>query len=190
MAKAKKQSSTSKVIKPAQQPAAPRRAYLEVTHVGQSDEDLSQLLERLWQQFQAGDDQALLDLIVWSLDAGRMPPRGARDEFGARYDRWRSNKIRTLDQTFRVERRKGKHVGHILSDEDLCRYIAVRMVELKHEQPKPPVDRHLYERLGRELGVGRTTVERIININKTPQYDTWRKLAEAGVLRLSPAAKS
>jgi hypothetical protein len=187
MAKTNK-STTSQVSKPAQQPAAPRRAYLVVTEVGQYGEDLSQLAERLWNQFQAGDDRALLDLIVWSLDTGRLPPRKARDVFGARYGLWRSDKARTLDQAYRVERRKGEHVGHMLSDTDLCRYIAPRMVELRRESR--PVDRHLYETVGREIGVGRSTVERIINIKKTPQYDTWRKLAEAGVLRLSPTTKS
>jgi DNA invertase Pin-like site-specific DNA recombinase len=76
----------------------------------------------------------------------------------------------------------------MLSDEDLCRYIAPRIVELRREGKA--VDRQLYEKVARELGIGRSTVERIINIKKTPQYDTWRNLAEAGVLRLSPATKS
>jgi hypothetical protein len=54
-------------------------------------------------------------------------------------------------------------------------------VELRREGR--PVDRHLYETVGRELGIGRSSVERIL---KTPEYCTWRKLAEAGYLRLPP----
>jgi hypothetical protein len=162
-----------------------RHAYIEPTNVGNLGEGLPELLERLWKQFQAGDDRSLLDLIVWSLSA--MPPSEARTEFITRYNLWRSNKVRTLDQAFRVERRKGEHVGHILSDEDLCRYIAPRMVELRREGR--PVDRHLYETVGRELGVGRSTVERIIDIKKTPQYDTWRKPRPA-TSDFRPATKS
>jgi hypothetical protein len=218
MAKAGKKSTTSKVGQPATQPAArltdgrlyvpewkreevrqekeaaaraqkgPERrerwrAYIEPTDVGNPGEGLPELFERLWKQFQSGDNRSPLDLIVWSLSA--MPPSEARTEFITRYNRWHSGKVRTLDQAFQVSRRKGEHVGHRRSDAELCRYIAPRIVELRREGR--PVDRHLYETVGRELGIGRSSVERIL---KTPEYCTWRKLAEAGYLRLSPATKS
>jgi hypothetical protein len=58
-------------------------------------------------------------------------------------------------------------------------------VELRREGR--PVDRNLYETVGRELSIGHSSVERIL---KTPEYRTWRKLAEAGYLRPPPATKS
>jgi hypothetical protein len=194
MAKDKKQSTTLQVSKPTQQPAAPRRAYLQVTEAGQRGEDLPQLLERLWKEFEAGDNRALLDLIVWSLDAGILPPRKARTEFGARYDPWRLGDVRSLDAAFGVQRRKGKHValrvkrhrgGHAdkrPGREQYRRHIVVRVYEL-HLDEGMPIDKALFAKVDEELGLGTDTAH---DIFYEPASRPWREIAATGCLRVTP----
>jgi hypothetical protein len=191
MAKAKKKSSTSKVGKPAY-------FAIEVTEVGQWGEDLPQLFERLWKQFQAGDNQALFDLVIWCLVRAKLPPPDivtkAVTEFIARYDRWRLGNVRSLDAAFQLQRRKGKHValrvkrrqdGHVgkrPGREQYRRHIVVRVYEL-HLDEGMPIDPALFEKVAEELGLGPGTVEEIFYERESCR---WREAAAKGCLRVTP----
>jgi hypothetical protein len=173
------------------EPRERRRAYIEVTDVGNLGEDLPQLLERLWKQFQAGDNQALLNFIIWQLSRGKLPPPEALTEFIARYNRWRLGDVRTLDEAFGVQRHKGKHLrvrrlggnrsGMRASREQYRRHIVVRVYEL-HFDEGLPIDKGLFEIVAKELGLARSTAEEIFY---EPASRAWRQVAATGCLRVT-----
>jgi hypothetical protein len=160
--------------------------WFEVKRKASSDapsDSLARQIARLWDRYRAGNDQALLDLIIWSLSGGRLPPVDAITAFVARYDRWRAEEVRTLDEAFKVQRQKGVHIrGGRFTRGRLRPYIAVRAAEL-HKGENMPIDRGLFETIAVELKIGTSTVEKIYY---EPETRVWHEMAATGLLRLGP----
>src|SRR5215471_19172811 len=103
MAKAEKQSSTPPSIPqsdpPKDKPDAKTRP-----------DPFAQVYEHYWTLFQAGEDWALFELVIWYISSGRAPPAEVTTEFVRRYDRYAKFEVRTLDEAFIMERPKGLHI--------------------------------------------------------------------------------
>jgi hypothetical protein len=139
---------------------------------------LAPLLARLWERFQAGDNQALFDLIVWSLAGGQAPPPEASTAFVERYDRWFKLEVRTLDEAFGVERHKGRQIDDLAAERERLRpYIVLRVEAWRKDKP---AGRELFETIAKDFGKSRRYVEELYYEKESA---AWRKAGEAGVFR-------
>ena len=125
-----------------------------------------QLVEECREQFEAGENRALLDVIDLCGRSGQPLPLLAVDAYGQRYLDWLYYRAPTLDAAFAVTRPKGMRVPDVARRERL-RSSVVRHVILLHKplsptkEPAKPLDDALFDSAGESLGITGSMVKTI-----------------------------
>jgi hypothetical protein len=86
----------------------------------------------LRQRYEAGDNRALLDTLLYCFTCGVRPPLWAALEYGKHYTTWRKFKVRSLDEAFGVVR-EGIHIEQAALSERRKMTVVVVVEYLKRE---------------------------------------------------------
>jgi hypothetical protein len=120
------------------------------------------LVEKLRENFEAGDAGALLDAIDFCARAGMAMPLWVVDAYGARHADWRMFRAATLDDAFDVKRKKGMHLEDAKRREWLKPRVAFEVELLRRSKnPPPQFDDVLFARVGKKLGISRAQANKI-----------------------------
>jgi hypothetical protein len=110
----------------------------------------------LRQQFEGGDRSALLKAIYHCCLMKRSLPDWLRLAFLDVYESATGRyEIKSWDHAFDQPHPKGAH----LDKEKLRRRIIERVWALKAEDPEKPIDRGLFEQIGKELDISGSTID-------------------------------
>src|SRR5262249_41042407 len=93
------------------------------------------LVTMQWEKFEAGDNEALFDAFAYCFISGARPPVSLANEFYARYAKWRSFQVRTLDEAFGVVRER-THVEQAAASERLKLAVVFMVEYLRREARK------------------------------------------------------
>jgi hypothetical protein len=128
--------------------------------ISESDTDkyLMEILEILKERFEAGDKSALLSAIYHCLLLKRSLPEWLRLAFLHTYEAHARFEIRSWDEVFGRPVPKGMHLETEKRNAELRPLIIERVQALKAERP---IDKGLFEEIGRDLKLAGTTVSDI-----------------------------
>jgi hypothetical protein len=110
----------------------------------------AKIVDERRQQFEAGEDWALLDAVEFCALGGMAMPVWLANAFYERYAAWRLFRVRTLDEAFRVKR-KGARLIDRARREWLKPRVVLRVL-LLHDQGKA-IDEDLFEKVGAKFGI-------------------------------------
>jgi hypothetical protein len=143
-------------------------------------------VEQCRKKFEAGEERVVLDAIDLCARAGLPMPIWLVDAFCERYEKWRLFQAKSLDDAFGARRRKGVHIKRAAERAKLQPRVMLSVLRLRRKKRpdgKPvPIDEALFERVGKELKIGKSLANEIYYDDKNP----WRKLLEQIV---TPATK-
>jgi hypothetical protein len=119
--------------------------------------------------YEAGDKAALLQMILLCVEHQKPLPDWAGTAFEELYHQVIMGGARSWDDAFGSPHPKGRHVNAVRLEK--LKYKVHRRVRDIHDKERVPIDNELFERVGRELGIGGKTtvselygkVERILN---------------------------
>jgi hypothetical protein len=127
-----------------------------------SEEDtnkyLAEVLEILKKRLEGGDKWALLYAIRQCLLLKRPLPEWLRLAFLSAYDSATGYEIKSWDDAFGRPHPKGSHLKKEKRNFELRQVIIQRVEALRSEMS---VDKGLFEKIGKELGISGTTVSEI-----------------------------
>src|SRR5262245_8948207 len=124
----------------------------------ETDKYLAEVLEILKERFGGGDKSALLSAIHHCSLLKRSLPEWARLGFSNAYESATGYEIKSWDEVFGRPHPKGAHLGTERRNFKLRPIIIERVQALRTEKP---VDKALFEMIGKELGISGTTVNEI-----------------------------
>jgi hypothetical protein len=129
--------------------------------ISESDTDkyLMEILEILKERFEAGDKSALLFAIYHCLLLKRSLPEWLRLAFLHTYEAHARFEIRSWDEAFGRPVPKGTHLETEKRNAELRPLIIERVQALKAQGR--PIDKGLFEKIGRDLKLAGTTVSEI-----------------------------
>lgn len=134
------------------------------------DKHLAEVLEILKEKFEGGVKSALLYAIYYCCLTKRPLPEWLRCAFLDAYESATAYEIKSWDDAFDRPHPKSTHVDKKKRHFKLRHVIMQRVEELRSE--KKPVDKELFDKIGKELGIGgSTTVSEIY-------YEERRRLEE------------
>jgi hypothetical protein len=123
-----------------------------------TDKYLAEVLEILKQRFEGGDKSALLYAIRYCLLLKRPLAEWLRLSFLSAYDAAMGYEIKSWDDVFGRPHPKGTHLEIEKRNAELRPLIIERVQALRSEKP---IDKALFEKIGKELGISGTTVSEI-----------------------------
>ena len=97
----------------------------------------SLVLEERRKQFKAGEVWALLDAVDLCARSGTAMPLWLVDAFCERYVQWRLFRVKTLDEAFKVTRKKGTHIEPAARREWLKPRVVLEVMRLRAETTCP-----------------------------------------------------
>jgi hypothetical protein len=124
----------------------------------ETDKYLAEILDILEERFNAGDKSALLYAIYHCLLLKRQLPEWLRLAFLHAYEAHARFEIRSWDQVFGQPVPKSTHLDKEKRNAELRPLIIERVEALRAERP---IDKGLFEKIGRDLGLKGTTVSDI-----------------------------
>jgi hypothetical protein len=130
-------------------------------------------VEERRRQFEAGEDWALLDAVDFCARAGMPMPEWLVQAFCDRYVDWCLFRVKSLDDAFKVKRPKKMKLKARERRERLKPQVVLWVLRLQRER-RVPFDEALFERVGKQLGIGKTTANKIYYASD----NHWRKLLE------------
>jgi len=134
-----------------------------------TDKYLAKVLEILKESLEGGDKSALLDAIYYCCLMKRPLPEWLRLAFLGAYDSKTGYEIKSWDDAFGQPHPKSAHLKKEKRNFEIRHVIMQRVQELVSEKP---VDKELFEKIGKDLGIGGgTTVSEIY-------YEERRRLKE------------
>jgi len=124
--------------------------------------EIAQYLKKLYQwHIKRGRDAAspeIMEALLWCSFSSLPIPRWCEKAYRRAYARIRLYKAKSWDDVFGRPYPKGTHIeAKRQALENGCE-VYLRIKEIKEENPSIPIDGHLFERVGRELGVGGKTL--------------------------------
>lgn len=123
-------------------------------------------LQGLKRKAKEGDGWAILQVLCLSFHMGREPPKQIMRMAVAMIEAWTTYEVRTLDEAFGVERKKGLSLNH--ERKMLLGLYVFRWIESEREKtPKPPLDVALFELAGAEFAVSQSAAREV--------YYYWKK---------------
>jgi hypothetical protein len=128
----------------------------------ETDKYLAEILDILEERFNAGDKSALLDAIYHCLLMKRPLPEGLRTKFLHTYESRARFEIRSWDEVFGRPVPKSTHLEKERRNAEWRFRILERVRELA-----PPIDKGLFDQIGKELGISGTTVSEIYYDKRT-----------------------
>src|SRR6266849_4132476 len=123
-----------------------------------TDKYLAEVLEILKKRLEGGDKWALLYAIRQCLLLKRPLPEWLRLAFLSAYDSATGYEIKSWDDAFGRPHPKGSHLKKEKRNLELRQVIIQRVEALRSEMS---VDKGLFEKIGKELGISGTTVSEI-----------------------------
>jgi hypothetical protein len=123
-----------------------------------TDKYLAEVLEILKKILEGGDKWALLYAIHQCLLLKRPLPEWLRLAFLGAYDSATGYEIRSWDDAFGRPHLKGSHLKKEKRNFELRQVIIQRVEALRSEMP---VDKGLFEKIGKDLGISGTTASEI-----------------------------
>jgi hypothetical protein len=123
-----------------------------------TDKYLAEVLEILKKRLEGGDKWALLYAIRQCLLLKRPLPEWLRLAFLSAYDSATGYEIKSWDDAFGRPHPKGSHLKKEKRNFELRQVIIQRVEALRSEMS---VDKGLFEKIGKELGISGTTVSEI-----------------------------
>jgi hypothetical protein len=128
-------------------------------------EYVTDYLEKMCRRdFEAGHREVLLATIYACLEFRRPMPEWLQVAFRDAYEAAQQFKIRSWDDVFGRPVPKGKHLATESRNLWLRHYVIGRVKALKAADPTTPIDKNLFEKIGRELTPRRsgTTLSNLI----------------------------
>ena len=120
----------------------------------------SLVIEERRKQFKAGEDWALLDAVDLCARSGTPMPLWLVDAFCERYVQWRLFRAKTLDEAFKVTRKKGMHFEPAARREWLKPRVVLEVMRLRAEHNVPLGD-GLFEQVGEKFGISRAVASEV-----------------------------
>ncbi|BCG80083.1 hypothetical protein [Mesorhizobium sp. 113-3-3] len=111
------------------------------------------------QQFEAGEQRFLLEVIYWCSMWDKPLPLWARQAFVSAYLKVKTAEVGSLDDAFGAPYPKGIHLSKARQSNRRSQ-IFDRVNQIR-ESEKAPLDDGLFERVGREFNVGKTKCSRL-----------------------------
>jgi hypothetical protein len=134
----------------------------------ENDKYLSEVLEILQKRLPDGDKWALLYAIRQCLLLKRPLPEWLRLAFLRAYDSATGYEIKSWDDAFGRPHAKGTHLQKERRKLQLRFDIIRRIKELASEMP---IDERLFEKVGKELGIGGSTTVKDIYYEERRKFD-------------------
>jgi len=116
-------------------------------------------LTALKEKHDAGDKPALIGAITICARAGMPLPPWVSEAWIAADSRIKDYGAKSWDDVFGVPHPKGRHIETARRHLELAIEVYERVEEIKREEPATPVDAALFERVGQEHCIGKTTCE-------------------------------
>jgi hypothetical protein len=118
-------------------------------------------LDRLKAQFESGDRWALLAAVRKCANHSLVMPSWVANGFIAAYDTVLSARIGSWDEALGRPYPKGRHLHNARQDRERRFDVWLRIRNILSQEPDIAVDDALFERVGRELGIGKTRANRL-----------------------------
>jgi hypothetical protein len=114
-------------------------------------------LDALKIQFEGGDDFALLSAIRECANFDLVMPDWVAQNYIRRFDRVLNCHVKSWDEAFGKPYAKGAHIAALRQHRTLRLAILSRIRQVRAMEPDTPIDDGLFERVGAEFGIGKTT---------------------------------
>jgi hypothetical protein len=133
-------------------------------------------VERRRQQFEAGEEWALIDAVDLCARGGMAMPAWLADAFKERYLSWRLYRVKTLDEAFGVER-PGIHPKRRALREWLRPRIALLMLELHAHGQGMPIDEQIFAEVAAKLNIKGVRGSTVRDIYYESETVSWLRFA-------------
>ncbi len=114
-------------------------------------------LEELYDSYQAGDKQAVLEAFNGCFIHSIPLPRWCKMAFLSACEEVYTYKAKTWDDVFGRPHPKGTHLGAKREEREMCLLVCNRIRQIKKDNSSIPIDGHLFETVGKEFGIGGKT---------------------------------
>jgi hypothetical protein len=118
-------------------------------------------LDALQRQFSEGDKFALMQAIGVCANHGLVMPKWVARGYIKGYYAVLNCNTDSWDGAFGRPYRKGFHLGKARLRRELRFAVRNRISEIRIAEPKTPIDDGLFERVGKEFGIGKTLCNRL-----------------------------
>jgi hypothetical protein len=115
-------------------------------------------LRKLYSERKSSDGAAIVEGLVTCIQNDLPIPRWCADGFLSAYNTVYSYKAKSWDDVFGRPHPKGVHLGALLKRDQYAPLVRSRIHQIKRLNPDTPIDAALFERIGRELGIGSKTL--------------------------------
>lgn len=116
-----------------------------------------QTVEHARRDYEAGDPLALLGAVTICGEYGLLIPEWAAEALSSAFYRVEQFEAKSWDEAFGAPHPKGKHLDRARKSREKGPAIYARIMDIVHdENPTPPIDDALFERVGKEFGLSRS----------------------------------
>lgn len=118
--------------------------------------DVGERIDECLARFRAGDALALIDAFKWCATLRVVPPDWVLFEAGRAFALYTTAHARTLDEAFRVARRKGEKIEGTRNTIMLTNCIRLA-VDKAHDNDGRPISPDLFDEVGEAFGISAST---------------------------------
>jgi len=111
-------------------------------------------LKELYDNFQAGDKQALMEAMYLCMMHAIPLPLWCKEAFLSACGKVYTYKAKSWEDVFGRPHPKGTHLATKREEREMSFRVYEKIRQIKKENPSIPIDCHLFETVGRELGIG------------------------------------
>lgn len=115
-------------------------------------------IEGCKEEYEKGNKFALMQ-VIYLCSCEKIPlPDWTAQGFTSAFNKVRIGEVKSWDDVFGNPHPKGKHLNAIKKRNSLIWPIYERVREIKNLEPSVPIDEHLFERIGNEFHISKTSV--------------------------------
>lgn len=114
-------------------------------------------LEGLYDSYQTGDKQALLEAMYLCMMHAIPLPLWCEKAFSSACKKVCTYKAKSWDDVFGRPHPKGTHLATKREEREKCLLVCNRIRQIQKENPSIPIDGQLFETVGKEFGIGGKT---------------------------------
>jgi hypothetical protein len=114
-------------------------------------------LEELYNNYQAGDKQALLEAMHLCMGHAIPLPLWCKTAFSSACREVYDYKAKSWDDVFGHPHPKGMHLGAKREEREKYLQVCQRILQIKKDDPSRAIDGDLFETVGKEFGIGGKT---------------------------------
>jgi hypothetical protein len=120
---------------------------------------IEEFLDACREEFVGGNNWALMQTLYVCAIEERPLPAWAASAYRKAYEQVRTGVIGTWDIALGPAHRKGTHLAAIRKRAKNLSRVYARILEILEVEPRTPIDKGLFERVGTEFGLGATLTE-------------------------------